>query len=85
MDHQVVSREEWLTKLDASNGDPNKFLRSIDKNGIFISINPLKLGGSRDQDVTAFRHCLLEFDEISIDECITVITEQMTEAFGSAS
>lgn len=64
----VLSREEWLSKLDTAGGDPNKFLRTADKNGIFVSINPLKVGGSRDQDVTAFRHCLLEFDEISLQE-----------------
>lgn len=61
----VLTREEWLRKLEASEGDPNKFLSSSKKNGIFISCNPLKPGGSKDSDVTAFRHALIECDSVS--------------------
>lgn len=64
----VLSLEEWLLKLDRSGGDPNKFIRTPERNGIFISLNPMKVGGSRDADVTAFRHALIEFDSISIAE-----------------
>ncbi len=64
----ILSREEWLKKLDASDGDPNKFLKTSDRNGIFVSVNPMKQGGGFDKDVTAFRHALLEFDNISIIE-----------------
>lgn len=71
----TLSREEWLKKLDSNEGDPNRFLRSSDRNGIFVSVNPLKVGGSRDADVTAFRHCLLEFDEISHEEQWNLITQ----------
>lgn len=76
----ILSREEWLAKLDAVGGDPNKFLRTGDRNGIFISINPLKIGGSRDSDVTAYRHCLLEFDEISQEEQWSIIQQSRIPA-----
>jgi RecA-family ATPase len=61
----VLSREEWLRKLDQHDGNPNGFLKTSDKNGIFVSVNPMKIGGSKDSDVTAWRHALLEFDNIS--------------------
>lgn len=65
----VLSREEWLSKLDARDGDPNKIFTSSAKLGAYIRLNPIKLGGSRDADVTSFRHALLEFDKIaSLDE-----------------
>jgi RecA-family ATPase len=76
----VLTREEWLSKLETAGGDPNRFLRSSDKNGIFISINPLQIGGSRDADVTAYRHCLLEFDEISIQEQWCLISQSRIPA-----
>jgi RecA-family ATPase len=71
----TLSREEWLTKLETARGDPNQFLRSADRNGIFISINPLQLGGTRDADVTAFRHCLLEFDDIPLADQWNLIVQ----------
>jgi hypothetical protein len=61
----TLSREEWLRKLDQHDGDPNRFLKTSDRNGLFVSVNPMKIGGSKDSDVTAFRHALLEFDNIS--------------------
>jgi hypothetical protein len=62
----VLSREEWLRKLDDAKGNPNKFLNTSERNGIFVSVNPMRLGGSKDADVTAYRHALLEFDNISL-------------------
>lgn len=64
----TLSREEWLRKLDRSNGDPNSFYNSTARTGIYIAINPLKPGCSKDADVTNFRHCLVEFDNLSIEE-----------------
>lgn len=64
----VFSREEWLAKLATVDGNPNKLMHSPDRNGIFISVNPMKVGGKSDADATAFRHCLLEFDKISLPE-----------------
>lgn len=71
----VLSREEWLKKLDSANGNPNKFLKTSDRNGIFISVNPMRQGGGRDEDVTAFRHALLEFDNISQVEQWGIISQ----------
>ncbi|HYG22740.1 MAG TPA: AAA family ATPase [Verrucomicrobiae bacterium] len=71
----TLSREEWLRKLDAHKGNPNGFLKTSDKNGIFVSVNPMKIGGSKDADVTAFRHALLEFDEISREEQYSIILQ----------
>lgn len=64
-DGPCLTREEWLRKLDAKKGDPNRLFKSTEKTGIYIAINPLKLGGSKDADVTAYRHALVEFDSIS--------------------
>lgn len=58
-----LSREEWLRKLDKANGNPNSIFSSSKKTGIYIAINPLKVGGSKDTDVTAYRHALVEFDD----------------------
>lgn len=63
----VQSCREWLAKLDKYAGKANA-LFSSDGPGLFVSVNPMKLGGARDADVTDFRHALLEFDEISIPE-----------------
>jgi RecA-family ATPase len=71
----TLSREHWLARLESARGDPNAFLRSSERNGIFISINPMTAGGTRDADVTAFRHCLLEFDQISLAEQWQLITQ----------
>jgi RecA-family ATPase len=64
----TLSREEWLRKLDSASGNPNKFLKTSERNGIFVSVNPMRIGGSKDADVTAYRHALLEFDNISLEE-----------------
>lgn len=64
-DGPCLSREEWLRKLDDKDGNPNHLWKSADRAGIYITVNPLKLGGSKDADVTAYRHALVEFDSIS--------------------
>ncbi len=58
-----ISREEWLKKFDAKNGDANGIWYDPKKTGVYIGLNPMKLGGSRDADVASFRHALVEFDE----------------------
>jgi RecA-family ATPase len=64
-----ISREEWLRKLDAAGGNPNHIWASQKRTGIYIGVNPMKIGGSKDSDVTAFRHTLFEFDEgLSLEE-----------------
>ncbi len=62
----TLTRELWLAKLNGKDGNPNEILRSSEDAGIYIAINPLKPGGTKDADVTAFRHCLIESDEKSL-------------------
>lgn len=55
----VFTREEWLAKLDSCEGDPNGIFSSSKRTGIYIGLNP---GGTKDGEITAFRHVLVEFD-----------------------
>lgn len=66
----VLSREEWLAKLEKY-GDINSMYYRLGGPpvGVYLGINPMREDGrGRDSDVVAFRHVLLEFDEISIEE-----------------
>jgi hypothetical protein len=64
-----LPREEWLRKLDAVKGNPNGIFSSSKKTGIYIGLNPMRIGGSTDSDVTDFRLALVEFDkELSLEE-----------------
>jgi len=38
------------------------------KGGIFIGINPMRLNGTKDEHVRAYRHALVEFDELGLEE-----------------
>jgi RecA-family ATPase len=71
----TLSREEWLRKLDAHGGDVNGFMRTSERNGIFCAINPLRIGGTKDSDVTSYRHCLMEWDGISQEEQWSLISQ----------
>jgi hypothetical protein len=66
----VLSREEWLAKLE-KHGDINGIYYRLGGPpvGVYLGVNPMSQDGrGRDSDVTAFRHVLLEFDEISLEE-----------------
>lgn len=64
-----LSREEWLKRLQLKGGNPNGIWKSDDRTGIYVGLNPLRIGGSKDEDVTAYRHVLVEFDKsLSIEE-----------------
>jgi RecA-family ATPase len=76
----VLSREEWLSKLDAREGDPNRIWTCDGNPGAYIRINPMKVGGATDNDVTAYRHALLEFDGISLEEQWKVISHSQIPA-----
>ena len=71
----VLSREEWISKLTQWGGDPNAIFYNRENAGIYITVNPMKVGGSKDADVTAYRHALLEFDDISREEQWHIIRE----------
>ena len=57
----TFTREEWLRRLGKS-GNPNEIFSSTKRTGIYIGINPYRVGGTKDADVTSFRHALVEFD-----------------------
>ena len=66
----VLSRDEWIDKLEEKGGINGIYYRlGGPPVGVYLGVNPMKEDGrGRDTDVTDFRHCLLEFDNISIKE-----------------
>ncbi len=66
----VLSREEILSRMPEW---LKNWQRPHDPKGVFIRINPMKQGKGRDDDVTAYRHALIEFDEISKEEQYALI------------
>jgi RecA-family ATPase len=76
-----LSREEWLKKLDKAGGNPNKFMSSSDRCGIYIAINPYRVGGTKDSDVSAYRHALIEFDkDLTLEEQLNLFTQMKLPA-----
>lgn len=71
----TLSREEWLKRLADNGGDINNFIASSERNGIYVGLNPMKIGGSKDSDVTDYRHALVEWDDISKEEQWNIITQ----------
>jgi RecA-family ATPase len=57
-----ITIEEWLNRFD----DPQSRILSPEREGIFVRINPFKpnLYSGSDNDVSAFRHVLVEFDDL---------------------
>ncbi len=55
----TLTAEEWRRRAQAKGGIERCFTTPL---GLFMRINPVKQGGSRNEDVTAFRHALVEFD-----------------------
>lgn len=65
----TMPNSKWLKKLDQHNGNPNGIFKSSDKCGIYIRINAMDVNGKgNDKDVISFRHVLVEFDKLDIDE-----------------
>ena len=56
-----ITREEWLSRHD----QPGAGILSPSRNGVFVRINPFKpnLYSGSDNDVSAYRHVLVEMDE----------------------
>lgn len=69
----VLPAKQWLERLDKAGGDPNGIWTSSKGAGVFITVNPMRVGGSRDADVTDFRHALLEWDHMELEEQWSVI------------
>ncbi len=53
---------EWKAKVATKGGIDRVFGTKL---GLFVRINPMTKGGARNEDVTAFRHVLVEFDRDS--------------------
>ena len=53
--------EEWIARFD----DPESRILSPEREGIFVRINPFKpnLYSGSDNDISAYRHVLVEFDD----------------------
>lgn len=70
----TATREEWIARLDKHEGDPNKIFTE-QKCGAFIRVNPVRKNGKSDGDVTVYRHALVEFDSLSIDDQFSIIKQ----------
>lgn len=73
----VLSREDWLKRLNKVHGDPNGILsHGRERNGLYITVNPMKPGGKKDEDVTDYRHALLEFDTIPLEDQFSLYIQE---------
>lgn len=64
------SREKWLEMLDAKDGHVNDgrgLFYTSGNPGVYVAVNPIKPGETKDEHITAFRHALLEFDDLPIE------------------
>lgn len=57
----TFTAKAWLEMM-AKKGGPGGMWSSSKGAGVFIRINPMKPGGAKDADVSAYRHALLEID-----------------------
>jgi hypothetical protein len=55
----TLTASEWKSKVAAKGGIDRVFSTKL---GLFLRINPMTKGGAKNDDVTAFRHVLVEFD-----------------------
>ncbi|MEI7929550.1 MAG: hypothetical protein WCH40_13450, partial [Verrucomicrobiales bacterium] len=55
----TLTATEWRSKVETKGGIDRVFGTKL---GLFLRINPMAKGGAKNEDVTAFRHVLVEFD-----------------------
>ncbi len=55
----TLTVKEWKAKVANKGGIDHVFGTKL---GLFLRINPMAKGGAKNEDVTAFRHVLVEFD-----------------------
>ena len=55
----TLTASEWKSKVAAKGGIDRVFGTKL---GLFLRINPMTKGGAKNDDVTAFRQVLVEFD-----------------------
>lgn len=65
---------EWLARASARKDDLASLWSSSSGAGVYIGMNPMRAGGTRDEDVTAYRFALVESDQISQEEQFGAIT-----------
>lgn len=73
-----MTRENWLARLDSTDGHVNdgKGMFLAEGNpGVYISINPIEPGQTKDAAITQYRHALLEFDEIEREKQWPILVE----------
>lgn len=70
-----LTLEEWLKKLEDVDGDPNEIFSNEGNPGIYIGINPIEPGETKDEHITCFRHALLEFDDLEKTKQWAIIVE----------
>lgn len=58
----------WIAKAEARGGDLAGLWSSASGAGVYVGMNPVKPGGTRDEDVTAFRFALVESDSLPQEE-----------------
>ncbi|MBP7948886.1 MAG: AAA family ATPase [Verrucomicrobiales bacterium] len=63
----TLTAAEWKAKAHAKGGIDKVFGTKL---GLFLRINPMTKGGARNDEVTAFRHVLVEFDRNEAGERI---------------
>jgi len=61
--------DEWLDMYDQSGES------MFGHRGAYICVNPLEIGGITDKDVIDYRHCLVEFDDGSLEEQYAILRE----------
>jgi RecA-family ATPase len=66
----TLTAAEWKAKVAAKGGIDRVFGTKL---GLFLRINPMRKDGAKNEDVTAFRHVLVEFDR---DEASKLIPKE---------
>lgn len=64
----ILTVREWLQKADARKGDLASLWSSAAGAGVYVGMNPVRPGGTKDEDVTAYRFALVESDAIPQEE-----------------
>lgn len=76
---ETIERDELIKRIEAS-GSVQQFFSETPS--VYLRVNPLTNGGSKDDDVTAFRHLLLEID--TDENGAEVLPERQFGAFVSS-
>ncbi len=61
--------DEWLDMYERDG------VSIFGSKGAYVCVNPLLIGGIADKDVIDYRHCLVEFDDGSLEEQYAVLNE----------